>query len=46
MLFLLFVHTWRVGWVGFEKYGKFHTFLFFIFDAFPYYANVKVLGWK
>ena len=21
------------------KYGKFHTFLFFIFDAFPYYTS-------
>ena len=35
MLFLFFFHTKRVGWVGFEKYGKFHTFLFFIFEGFP-----------
>ena len=24
-----------MGWVGFVKYGKFHTFLFFIFEGFP-----------
>ena len=27
--FYFFFHTRRVGWVGFGKYGKFHTFFFF-----------------
>ena len=28
MLFLFFFRTLRVGWVGFEKCGKFRTFFF------------------
>ena len=33
MLFLFFFHTLRVGWVGFEKCGKFR--IFFFFETFP-----------
>ena len=33
MLFLFFFYTKRVGWVGFEKFGKFHTFLFLFLKA-------------
>ena len=29
MLFLFFFRTWQVGWMGFEKCGKFRPFFFF-----------------
>ena len=37
MLFSFFPYL-GLGWVGLglEKYGQFHTFLFFIFYSFPY----------
>ena len=36
MLFLFFLYTLRVGWVGFETCGKFHT----IFETFPSYYEL------
>ena len=36
--FYFFFHTRRVGWVGFGKYGKFHTFFF---EGFPKYFKVQ-----
>ena len=44
MLFLFFFHTKQVGWLGLEKYGKFHTFLFFIFEGFPYIEKSFLLN--
>ena len=42
---LFFFHTRRVGWVGFETLGEFHTFFFF--EGFPftetYNANVECI---
>ena len=37
-----FSHTLRVGWVGFEKYGKFHPLLFWTLPLFHSILSFQV----